>query len=73
MNRREALSALPASLAIGQIEVAQVSRTDVFVIEAPGNISDETAQAIAARIEKYLGGNCIVLGSGMKLSVLRSV
>jgi hypothetical protein len=71
MNRRAALAALMALPAATKISVAQITPSDVIVIECPGPISQADAERMQHTVKLvWPDTKCVVLGNGMRLKVL---
>jgi hypothetical protein len=72
MNRRDLLKGLSAIPITASVSRLALDEHDTLVLECPSAISCETADRLRVYMETHFPGHkCIVLGDGLKLSVLR--
>lgn len=71
MNRREAVAALKALPAVTRISRADLKPGEVLVVECAGEISQDAAAHIVAKLKQvWPDSKAVVMSGGMKIKIV---
>jgi hypothetical protein len=73
MNRREALAALVSIPAVASVSVANISPSDVVVIECDEHVSDKQALLFRSYLEAAFPNNKSLVLAGCRLKVVKGL